>query len=179
MSRVISKKRINWNANWDVSQTVNLMADVVVSEIRSGLDTKTDIKGKKFKRLKLSTVKSKKFEGYAKPSTPLFATGRMREIYVKKKATKTNLRAIVSPAQDRLKIGVYHNKGTSPYKIRPKKKGGVLVFQGSEGTVFAKSVNHPGLPQREWFGISDKAYRRMQRMFNSKLALLLRLRRGA
>ena len=149
MSRVVSKKRINWNANWDVSQDINEMAKLLVREIKFGLNTKTDVNDRKFKRLKLATVKSKKRKGYAQPSTPLIATGRMREIYVKKKATKTNLRAIISPAQDRVIIGYLHNIG--------------------EGS----------LPQRKWFGISDKAHQVMKSTWNRRLAELLRLRRGS
>ena len=147
MSRVVSKKRINWNANWDVSQDINEMAKLLVREIKFGLNTKTDVNDRKFKRLKLATVKSKKRKGYAQPSTPLIATGRMREIYFKKKSTKTNLRAIISPAQDRVIIGYLHNIG--------------------EGV----------LPQRKWFGISENAHKRMQRVWKLRLVELLRLRR--
>ena len=151
MSKVVSKKRINWDFDWDVSEAVNDMADIVISEIRSGLETKTDVNGKKFKRLKLATVKSKKRKGYAQPSTPLIATGRMKAIHLKKEATKTNPRAIISPAGDRVLIGYYHNQG--------------------------EPINN--LPQRKWFGISDKAHKRMQRVWKLRLVELLRLRRGA
>lgn len=43
-------------------------------------------------------------------------------------------------------------KGTRPHIIRPRKAGGVLVFQVRGETVFAREVHHPG----------TKAYRIME-----------------
>ena len=45
--------------------------------------------------------------------------------------------------------------GTKPYTIRPKQKR-VLAFEGSSGPVFAKQVNHPGLPERRFLGFSQR-----------------------
>ena len=40
--------------------------------------------------------------------------------------------------------GSFVRGGTKPHEIRPKKKGGVLVFKIGGRTIFAKKVNHPG-----------------------------------
>ena len=37
-----------------------------------------------------------------------------------------------------------HHQGARPHIITPKQPGGVLVFRGKRGTVFARRVNHPG-----------------------------------
>lgn len=43
--------------------------------------------------------------------------------------------------------------GTQPHVIRPKTPGGVLAFPGAGGgTVFAKSVNHPGTAPQPYMG---------------------------
>lgn len=41
----------------------------------------------------------------------------------------------------------WHHYGTSPFKIKPK-VGQYLKFETVNGTVFAKEVNHPGIPAR-------------------------------
>ncbi len=47
---------------------------------------------------------------------------------------------------------IYHEKGTAPYKIFPKGRGAgganALKFMTSNGPIFRKFVNHPGLPAR-------------------------------
>lgn len=44
------------------------------------------------------------------------------------------------------------DQGSPPHIIRPKKVGGLLVFEASGGgTVFARVVNHPGNDPRPWF----------------------------
>ena len=46
----------------------------------------------------------------------------------------------------------YQQTGTDPYTITPK-NAPMLVFMGSNGSlVFAKKVNHPGLPARPFIG---------------------------
>jgi len=48
----------------------------------------------------------------------------------------------------RSKIAEYHEKGTDPYIIRPK-RAKMLRFVTAGGIVFAKEVHHPGLPKRK------------------------------
>ena len=40
--------------------------------------------------------------------------------------------------------GGFVRGGTKAHEIRPKRKGGVLVFQIGSVTIFARKVNHPG-----------------------------------
>ena len=47
------------------------------------------------------------------------------------------------------KIAAIHNDGTDPYTIRPKNKKLLSFKVAAGGQVFAKEVNHPGLPKRQ------------------------------
>ena len=48
-------------------------------------------------------------------------------------------------------VAAWNEFGTEPYAIRAK-AGKTLAFTGSEGgTVFAKEVKHPGIPERPFF----------------------------
>ena len=48
-------------------------------------------------------------------------------------------------------VAAWNEFGTGPHTIAPK-EAKVLAFTGSEGqTVFAKSVQHPGVPERPFF----------------------------
>jgi phage gpG-like protein len=51
----------------------------------------------------------------------------------------------------------FHEFGTGPYTIRPKKPGGRLAFRTASGMVFAKQVNHPGVPKRQMTPTPDTA----------------------
>lgn len=45
------------------------------------------------------------------------------------------------------------DKGARPHVIRPRRRGGVLVFSWPKagGTVFLRHVNHPGNPPGNWW----------------------------
>ena len=47
------------------------------------------------------------------------------------------------------KLAEFHEFGTSPYTIKPKKSGGLLKFKAAGGFVYAREVHHPGLPKRK------------------------------
>jgi phage virion morphogenesis protein len=51
-------------------------------------------------------------------------------------------------------LAPYHEFGTRPYTITAKRKK-MLKFQTVGGTVFAKQVRHPGLPQRKMLPTED------------------------
>lgn len=53
------------------------------------------------------------------------------------------LKATIGPE---VLYGAFQEFGTKgPYEIKPKKAGGVLVFQAGGKTVFARKVMHPGI----------------------------------
>lgn len=54
------------------------------------------------------------------------------------------------------------DKGARPHPIRPRRAGGVLVFDWPKagGVVFLRHVNHPGNPPRPWWrAVVTDAYR--------------------
>lgn len=54
------------------------------------------------------------------------------------------------------------DKGARPHVIRPRRRGGVLVFNWPKagGTVVLRHVNHPGNPARPWWRAAlDREYR--------------------
>lgn len=95
-------------------------------------------------KLQPSTVKSKRLKGYAKPRVPLYATGTMKNIRIDKKATKINQEARLTPPKSRTEIGAYHQEG---------------------------NIN---LPQREWFGITEKVEKDLLRTMSIRIERILR-----
>ena len=101
--------------------------------------------GRPWKRLKKSTIAAKRNK-----SRILIEDGHMAE------SLGRNVH------NDRLEVGfsdrkaVWHQFGTKPYTIRPKRKR-VLAFVGANSKrVFTTFVNHPGLPARPMLGINRK-----------------------
>lgn len=79
--------------------------------------------------------------------TPLLDTGRMRDdISPESGADWVEIRAGAKQAR-------WHQEGTAPYVILAKGKKS-LAFNGGGGPVFARKVNHPGLPARPFIGLS-------------------------
>ena len=100
-----------------IDDAVFLSAQIGVKEIKKGLDTSTDIKGRKFKPLAASTIKQKRKKG--QPTKPLIATGMMRRLPpVKGKSGKST----VSVANKRTDISQYHDQGGSTAGQPPKRE---------------------------------------------------------
>jgi phage virion morphogenesis protein len=55
---------------------------------------------------------------------------------------------VVKPSMD---YAIFHQLGTTPYTIRPKKKA-TLSFYTADGWRSSKSINHPGLKPRPFMG---------------------------
>ncbi len=53
----------------------------------------------------------------------------------------------VAPA----KGGEFVEEGTRAHVIRPRRAGGVLVFESGGETVYARVVHHPGTTAKPWF----------------------------
>lgn len=81
-------------------------------------------------------------------STPLLDTGNLvNSIRATKKGIKYD------------SVGDYHRQGTAPYTINPKKGTTLSWDVGDIQMAYAKQVNHPGLPKREfiaWYKEDEK-----------------------
>ena len=146
-------KNINWKG-LQLHNEVNAFAGMIVKDIRDGISSGEDINGSKYSgklRLRASTVKQKKRKGYSRPSTPLWATGQMKEVYVKPRATKGNEVAQIQvprgrDGMNRIVVGQIHNIGD-------------------------------GVPKREWFGIGSRGKKKLDRAAKKLLHEKLRLKK--
>ena len=69
-------------------------------------------------------------------------TGRLkRSIKMSRDRTVTGKYAVLIGSD--VRHALVHHQGARPHIIKAK-SGGTLVFRGRSGTVFTKSVNHPG-----------------------------------
>ncbi len=107
----------NQSINKLINDTIFLAAQIGVKEIKTGLDTSTDIKGKPFKKLAPSTIRQKLKKG--QPTKPLIATGMMRRLPpVKGKSGKST----ISVAMKRNDVAQYHDQGGTKAGQPPKRE---------------------------------------------------------
>ena len=107
----------NQSINKLINDTIFLAAQIGVKEIKTGIDTSTDIKGRPFKPLAPSTIKQKRKKG--QPTKPLIATGMMRRLPpVKGKKGKST----ISVSNQRTDISQYHDQGGSKAGRPPKRE---------------------------------------------------------
>ena len=147
-NKVTHIKRIDWN-KLDLSDEVNIAAQMIVADIRKGIETGKDIDGKKFAKLAPSTIKSKKRKGY--PLKPLWAKGMMKEVYVKPHATKAKPVAKVQVPKgrdgiNRSVVGVVHNTGD-------------------------------GEPKRDWYGLGSRVLKKLRKAMKLQLNKQLKIGR--
>ena len=127
MVKLKKKEIFKLNKNLNLKDLINDIADATVQDIQDGLNQGVDVNGAKFKRLKPATVKRKKKTGSATPSKPLLDKHKMKNVYVKTKATDGSLWAeIAINKRDRAVPSIVHNEGIG------------------------------GMPKREWFGYSKR-----------------------
>jgi len=155
---------------------VNRSAQAIKSDISKGIREGVDIRGQPFTPLSPSTIHAKRAKGYQHPRRALFATGTMQNVYLAERATPSKLRARLIMPKSRQDVGQYHNQGTGPYTIAPKSKKVLGPLYSSRGRkYFSKIVHHPGLPKREWFGVSARAkaviFRLQEQFFNRILGV--------
>mgnify|MGYP003648330127 CR=1 FL=1 len=148
-SRVKVIRNISWKL--ELHREVNAVAGMIVKDIRDGIASKKDINNSSFARLKASTVKQKRRKGYSKPSTPLWAKGQMKEVYVKPRATKgKEIAGVQVPkgrdGMNRIAVGDIHNKGD-------------------------------GLPKRVWFGVGTRAEKKIDKYVKQALREKMRLKK--
>lgn len=143
--------------SFDLSEEINGVATAIVLDHNRRLKFGQDVNGRKFKSLTGSTIQSKRAKGYEKPRVPLFATGKLKDVEIVKRASRYDQEARVRPDSDRIQIGQFHQEGIRPHKIVAKNAKVLYPLYTNQGKKFgAKSVNHPGTPKREWFGVTKK-----------------------
>ena len=100
----LSKKEIfKLNKNLRLENLINDIADGFNQSYYDGItETSKDINNKPFKKLSPNTIADKKRRGLEYADTPLLAEGKMRNTYVKTRATQANKQAIIS---------IKHNEG--------------------------------------------------------------------
>lgn len=129
MSVKLTKREVfKLNKHLRIDKVINDIADIAVKDIKDGIvKHQEDIKGVSFTPLKPATKKLKRAKGYAYPEKPLYAKGRMKNVYVKKRATQNKAEAVIGTNErDRPGIGAIHQEGTD------------------------------NIPQRQWFGLSKR-----------------------
>ena len=171
----IDKKFNLKKIKFDLSKELNLGGFIVRQDHIDRLDRGLGVDGRGMTPLSPNTVASK---GNSKI---LVDSDKMRRLNVKK-ATKQKQIVTISPGGKRKypgtsvtqkEVGGFHQAGTGPYTITPK-KAKFLRFKTASGVVYTKKVNHPGLPKRQWFGISKTAEERVVKMIESKINRELR-----
>ena len=155
---------------FDLSKELNRGGFIVRQDHIDRLDRGLGVDGRGMTPLKPNTVAGK---GHNKI---LVDSDKMRRLNVKK-ATPQKQILTISPGDKRKysgtsvtqkDVGRFHQFGTSPYTITPR-KAKFLRFETRSGVVYTKKVNHPGLPKREWFGISKTAERRVLKMVEDRI----------
>ena len=168
----ISKKFDLRKIKFNLSKEINLWADAVVLDHKKRLQFGQGVDESPMKRLKGSTIQSKRFKMMPKPRVPLYGTGAMSKVYVKKRARRSKQVAIIIPPKKRKEVAIYHQFGTpGPYPITPNppktRLGPIFTPRGAK--YFPKKVMHPGLPKREWFGITKKQERTGFRLMEKEI----------
>jgi len=169
-------KRFNLRKiNFDLHKELNKGGFIIRQDHIDRLDRGLGVDGRGMKGLKPSTIRAKGNDQI------LVDTDKMRKLNVKK-ATPQKQLVEIAPGDKRKypgtsvtqkDIGGFHQGGTKPYTITPK-KAKFLRFKTASGVVYTKKVNHPGLPKRQWFGISKTAEERVVKMIESKINRELR-----
>jgi len=102
----------DWNK--DIKKALYQMvinaAQIIRSEIKNGIEKGQDVKGNPFKRLKASTIRSKRKKKYSNPSKALWAEGKMKKLPPITR-NKMKKEAVIKIAGSRIEAGFYHNEG--------------------------------------------------------------------
>ncbi len=170
MSVTVTKNFDLGKINLDLTKELNLCGQIIKKDHYQRLEKGEGVNGSQMKALSSNTVASK---GNSKI---LVKSGKMRNLLIDK-ASKSKQQVIIHPGKKQkykgtnvtmADVGGYHQSGTKPYKIVPR-KAKKLVFKTADGWVFTDKVNHPGLPKREWFGISAKAEKKCMDLIEHRI----------
>lgn len=105
---------------------------------------------------------------------PLQDTGRLKQSWGPAAGNPHVIGDHTVQVSSNLKYTPYHEFGTGPYVIRPRRPGGVLAFMTAGGKRFARFVNHPGLPARPMSPPVDVAKKLAIDTLNAAIQKMLR-----
>lgn len=132
-----------------VHNLINRVAEIIVQDVKQGVAKGKDLSNVPFEKLNPKTIRAKRRSGSSTPKKPLMDTHKMvgrgggtGGVYVSDKATAMKHSATIKMPKDREEIGIYHNEGSG------------------------------NLPVREWWGISDRAKKRLDKMVREFMKLL-------
>ena len=139
------KEVFKLNKNLRIEDVLNDIGDVVVKDVKDGIvKYEEDIEGVSFAPLSPYTKAYKAKKGYKYPNKPLYAKGKMKNVYIKKRATKTKKEVVIATNErDRPGVGAKHQEG--------------------------KEVK-----QRKWFGISKRTNKPIEVVANEHIKKALR-----
>ena len=170
MSITVTKNFDLGKINLDLHKELNLCGQIIKKDHYQRLEKGEGVDGSQMQALSPNTVASK---GNSKI---LVKSGKMRKLLIEK-ASKSKQQVELHPGRKQKykgtsvtmsDVGGYHQTGTEPYKIVPI-KAKKLAFKTTGGWVFTNKVNHPGLPKREWFGISDEAEKKCMDLMEMRI----------
>ena len=138
--KLTKKERFDLNKKIDLSKEINDIADIIVLDIKDGITKHSkDIHDQSFAPISTKWANKK---GHSKP---LIHKGKMKEVYVSKRATRSNQKAQIKPNdRDRKIPTIVHNEGRNPHK------------------------------KREWFGISKRVEKKADTYLKLRVEKLLR-----
>ncbi len=175
MSVTVTKNFDLGRINLDLSRELNRAGEIIRRDHYQRLERGEGVDGSKMRALSPNTIAAK---GNNKI---LVETGQMRNLVVDE-ANKTKQAIEIHPGERRRykganvtmsDVGGFHQEGTSSYTITPK-KAKKLSFKTAGGWVHTNKVNHPGLPKREWFGVSKDAEKQCINLMEERIERELR-----
>tara|TARA_Y100001973_G_C5209214_1_gene344217 strand:- start:7758 stop:8195 length:438 start_codon:yes stop_codon:yes gene_type:complete len=112
MIKLTKREVFKLNKNLKIDKVLNDVADVVVKDIKDGIvKYEEDINGTSFTPLSDYTKNFKKKKGYRFPDKPLYAKGKMKNVYVKRRAVGDGPAVIATNEAERPGIGRKHQEG--------------------------------------------------------------------
>ena len=136
----------------ETATLLNDIADAAIMDIREGVDKSVDISGIGFKGLKKATIKAKERRGYPHPQKPLLASGKM-----------------VGVGAGGSRRGIY-------VKSRATAKKLLAIVTTAAATPWAvyHQKGDPPQPQREWFGISKRMPKKVDKLIKAAEGRIVR-----
>lgn len=110
---------------------------------------------------------------------PLQDTGRLRMSWTRAAGNPHIFGDHTVQVTSNVAYAPFHQFGTKPYVIRPKKPGGRLRFMTADGPRFAGMVRHPGVPARPMTPPAAVAEKLAVDTLEAALAKLVKMNKAA